>query len=251
MAKTALVTGASVGIGYELAKLLARDGYELFLVARNSPKLDEVARELKGTAVAADLSDREGAGRVFAALQGAVPDVLINNAGFGMVGAFVEQELKTHLDMIQVNVTSLVELTRLFLPGMIARGSGQVMNVASTAAFQPGPLMAVYYASKAFVLSFTEAISEELRRTGVTATALCPGPTSTEFQARSGAEKTKIFTSGVKVMTAAEVARIGYAAMLQGKAVAITGWQNRLGAEGIRLAPRSWVRRIVYGLNSA
>lgn len=250
MPKTALVTGASTGIGYELAKLLARDGYELFLVARNSPKLEAAARELKGTVVAADLAEGDGASQVFAALKGTVPDILINNAGFGMVGPFAEQDLKTSLDMIQVNITSLVELTRLVLPGMIARRSGRIMNVASTAAFQPGPLMAIYYASKSFVLSFTEAISQELKRTGVTATALCPGPTQTEFGARAGMDKTKVFKSGVKIMSGAKVAQLGYAAMLKGKVVAITGLANRLGAEGIRLAPRSWVRRIVYGLNS-
>ncbi len=250
MAKTALVTGASTGIGYELAKLLARDGYELFLVARNSPKLDAAARELKATPVPADLATGDGAGQVFAALNGTVPDILINNAGFGMVGPFAEQDAKTHLDMIQVNITSLVELTRLVLPGMVARRSGRIMNVASTAAFQPGPLMAVYYASKAFVLSFTEAISEEVRRQGVTVTALCPGPTATEFGARARMEQTKLFKGGMKVMSGAEVARLGYAAMLKGKAVAITGLPNRLGVQGLRLAPLAWVRRIVYGLNS-
>ena len=252
MAKTALVTGASTGIGYELAKLLARDGYHVLLVARDLPKLQAVANELgNATPLRADLGQREGSSQVFAALNGVVPDILINNAGFGMVGPFAKQELSTSLDMIQVNVTSLVELTRLVLPGMIARGSGRIMNVASTAAFQPGPLMAIYYATKSFVLHFTEAISEELRRTGVTATALCPGPTATEFQTRAAMENTRLFKGGLKVMSGAEVARIGYAAMLKGKAVAITGWRNRLGAQGLRLSPRSWVRKIVYSLHAS
>jgi short-subunit dehydrogenase len=153
--------------------------------------------------------------------------------------------------MIQVNVTSLVELTGLLLPAMVARSSGRILNVASTASFQPGPGMAIYYATKAFVLSFTEAIAEENRRKGVSVTALCPGPTDTEFQGRAGMLETPLFSGALKIMSAAEVAEIGYRAMLAGKVLSIAGLRNRLGMVGLRLAPRSWVRRIVYGLHRA
>jgi short-subunit dehydrogenase len=251
MVKTALVTGASVGIGYELSRLLKRDGYELFLVARESPRLAEVSRELGGTAIFADLSEKDSPARVMEALGGQVPDVLVNNAGFGMAGRFAEIDLKTQVDMIQVNVTSLVELTHRVLPGMIARRSGRILNIASTAAFQPGPLMAIYYATKAFVLHFSEAISEELRGSGVTATVLCPGPTKTEFATRANLNKTNLFKGGLKVMSAEEVGRIGYEAMQAGKTLTIAGLGNRLGMEGLRLAPRSLVRRMVYKLQSS
>jgi short-subunit dehydrogenase len=237
MALTALITGASTGIGLELSKLLKKDGYELFEVSRHGP-------------IPADLSDASSPARVIEALGGRIPDVLINNAGFGMAGKFTEIELQTQLDMIQLNVTSLVELTHRLLPGMLARGNGRIMNVASTAAFVPGPLRAIYYATKAFVLSFSEALSEELRGTGVTVTVLCPGPTLTEFQKRARMEESKLFKGGAKIMSAEEVARIGYEAMLEGKVVSIAGLANGLGIQGLRLAPRSIVRRMVYKLNS-
>jgi hypothetical protein len=257
MPKTALVTGASTGIGRELCKLLARDGYEIFLAARDAGRLAEVAAELltigAGAArvIPVGLARKDGPAQLAAALSGTVPDVLINNAGFGLLGDFSAGDLPRQLDMIQVNVTSLVELTGLLLPAMVARSSGRILNVASTASFQPGPGMAIYYATKAFVLSFTEAIAEENRRKGVSVTALCPGPTDTEFQGRAGMLETPLFSGALKIMSAAEVAEIGYRAMLAGKVLSIAGLRNRLGMEGLRLAPRSWVRRIVYGLHRA
>jgi short-subunit dehydrogenase len=173
----------------------------------------------------------------------------VNNAGFGLLGDFSATDLNGQLDMIQVNVTSLVELTGRLLPAMVQRSQGRIMNVASTAAFQPGPGMAIYYATKAFVLSFSEAIAEENRRKGISVTVLCPGPTDAEFQSRAGMLETPLFSGGLKIMTAAEVAEIGYKAMVEGKVLSIAGLRNRLGMEGLRLAPRSWVRKIVYGLH--
>jgi short-subunit dehydrogenase len=257
MAKTALITGASTGIGREFCRLMAKDGYEMFLVARDAARLQELAAELvtSGAAgahvVAADLARKNGATDVMAGLSGTVPDVLINNAGFGILGDFSSSDLSQQMDMIQVNVGSLVELTGRVLPGMVQRGSGRILNVASTAAFQPGPGMSIYYATKAFVLSFSEAIAEENRKRGVTVTVLCPGPTDTEFQTRAGMLETPLFSGALKVMTAKEVAEIGYRAMREGKVLSIAGLRNRLGMEGLRLSPRSWVRRIVYGLHKA
>ncbi len=254
MAKTALVTGASTGIGLELCRLLARDGYELFLVARDRAKLEAVCGEMRERGspaahpIAVDLARPDSAETIARHFNSAAPDVLINNAGFGLVGQFAKLDLGTQRDMIQVNVCSLVELTHLLLPGMLQRGSGSIMNVASTAAFQPGPLMAIYYATKSFVLHFSEAIAEELRGTGITVTALCPGPTQTEFEARAKASGTRLFKGGLKVMSAGEVAQIGYRAMRKGKVLSIAGWRNRLGMEALRLAPRSIVRRMVKKL---
>jgi short-subunit dehydrogenase len=255
MPKTALVTGASTGIGKELCKLMAKDGYELFLVARDAARLKQVASELMTMGcpsthvIPVDLALRDGPRSVEIALSGTVPDVLVNNAGFGLLGDFDAGDLNRSLDMIQVNVTSLVELTGRLLPAMVRRSHGRIMNVASTASFQPGPGMAIYYATKAFVLSFSEAIAEENRRKGISVTVLCPGPTDTEFQSRAGMLETPLFKGGLGVMTAAAVAEIGYRAMLEGKVLSIAGLRNRLGMEGLRLAPRSWVRRIVYGLH--
>lgn len=256
MAKTALVTGASTGIGYEFSRLLARDGYRLFLIARNAEKLKQVAGELQQAGspsvivLAEDLASPEAPARIFEALDGATPDVLINNAGFGFLGAFDRSDLKMDLEMIQVNVAALVELTHRFLPGMLQRGSGRILNVASTAAFQPGPLMAIYFATKSFVLHFSEAVAYEVKGTGVTVTALCPGATNTEFQGRAKMTETKLFKSG-SVMTAAAVARIGYAAMKKGKILSIAGFSNRLLLQGLRLAPRSVVRKMVYLLQKS
>ncbi len=253
MGKIAVVTGASTGIGYELSNLLARDGYELFLAARNAEKLASVAREMKqagspsATAVAIDLGRREGPKQLLDALGGTVPDVLINNAGFGMRGMFSEIDLETQLDIIQVNVVALVELTRRVLPGMLARRSGRIMNIASTAAFQPVPLLTVYAATKSFVLHFSEGIAEETRGSGVGVTALCPGATNTEFQVRANMAEAKLFKSG-GVMTASEVAKIGYEAMMKGKVLSVAGLKNFLGMEGLRLAPRSLVRKMAYKL---
>src|SRR5581483_11195724 len=191
--KTALVTGASSGIGMEFARLLARDGYHVFLVARSEEPLKVMAREIgSATVLVADLASPDAPRHVF---DSAGPvDILINNAGFGLSGAFAETDLGRELEMIQVNIAALTALTKLFLKPMIERRSGRIVNVASTAAFQPGPLMAVYYATKAYVLSFSEAVADELRGSGVTVTALCPGPTATGFAERAGMTRSRLFT---------------------------------------------------------
>jgi short-subunit dehydrogenase len=250
MEQTALITGASSGIGLELAKLFGRDRRRLILVARESDRLRNAAAELQqitGTApqiLAYDLSDPRSPSAIHAALNGAVPDYLINNAGFGLGGPFSSTDRQTELDMIQVNVASLVDLTKLLLPGMLARKSGRIMNVASTAAFQPGPLMAVYYASKAFVLSFSEAIAEELTGSGVTVTALCPGPTSSDFQRRAAIENVKLVKGKIlAMMTSEEVARIGYRGMMDGRVIVIPGFLNKLGVQSLRLGPRAIIRK--------
>ncbi|MEW6277731.1 MAG: SDR family oxidoreductase [Candidatus Eremiobacterota bacterium] len=247
--KTALITGASGGIGLELARCCAADGCRLVLVARSRDRLERLAAELKqqhGTesvVLEADLARPDAPARV--AEQAGSVDVLINNAGVGSYGPFLEQDLQRTLDMLQLNVTSLTELTRRVAPGMVTSGWGRVMNVASTAAFQPGPLMAVYYASKAYVLSFSEALANELQGTGVTVTALCPGPTESGFQASASMQESRLLTL-FKMPSSAEVARSGYAAMKRGKRVHITGVMNWLMAQSVRFTPRdlaTWLVR--------
>ncbi|HWC00189.1 MAG TPA: SDR family oxidoreductase [Bryobacteraceae bacterium] len=249
MAKIALITGATTGIGYELARCFAADGYELVLVARDAARLEEVAREM-GTisrspvrVISADLARPDSAWTIFEQVK--TVDCLVNNAGFGVLGPFTDSNLSQELEMIQVNATSLVHLTKLFLKGMRERGGGRILNVASTAAFQPGPLMAVYYASKAFVLSFSEAIAEELRGSGITVTVLCPGPTATEFVKRARMEGTRLFRDKLLgLMSAREVAEMGYQAMMNGRVVVIPGLLNRLGVQVLRISPRAMVRRV-------
>ena len=257
MVSTVLITGATTGIGYELGKLFAADGCNLILVARNSGRLQELAREWSDRyrivvhAIPADLSTDEAPTRLYDEVRhtGLSVDILINNAGFGTFAPFAEADLDEQLRMMQLNVVSLVHLTRLFLPEMIARKRGRILNVASTASFQPGPFMAVYYASKAFVRSFSEALWEELRGSGVTATVLCPGPTPTNFQARAGAEN--IFLSkGLLPMTdAAFVARAAYRATNEGRRLVIPGLINRIGAYGVRFAPTVLVLNIIRRLH--
>jgi uncharacterized protein len=192
---------------------------------------------------AADLGAREGPGRVLAVAPHV--DVLVNNAGFGDFGAFGQSDLQRQLAMIDLNVRALTELTHHYLAGMLERGEGRILNVASTASFQPGPLMAVYYATKAYVLSFSEALSEETRGTGVSVTALCPGPTASGFQPAAGLEHSKLL-AGRKLPSSATVAAAGYAAMKRGKPVVISGLKNRVVAASIRVTPRPVVRRIVH-----
>ena len=242
--QTALITGASSGIGLELAKLFAADGIATILVARESERLREAAANLKARALPADLTDLNAPERIFQSLKTERIDYLVNNAGFGLGGELAKTDRRTELEMIQVNITALYDLTKLFLPGMLTRGVGRIMNVASTAAFQPGPLMAVYYASKAFVLSFSEAVAEELTGTGVTVTTLCPGPTASDFQRRAGIEKTKMVKGkALGMMTSEEAARIGYRGMMDGKVIVIPGLLNRLGVQSLRLGPRAIVRK--------
>jgi uncharacterized protein len=251
--KTALITGASGGIGLELTKLFARDGYDLVLVARRADKLEQLKSELekrRGISVrviAKDLAKPDSPEEIYAELEkeGVQVDALVNNAGYALFGPFIENGEQEVLDMLQVNMMALTHLTRLFLPGMVERGSGKVLNVASTAAFLPGPLMAIYYASKAYVLSFSEAIAEEMRGTGVTVTALCPGSTESGFQKRAGMEDSRL-VSGRHLLGAAEVARAGYKATMQGKSVVIPGGlSHKIVPLFARLAPRSLVPRVV------
>ncbi len=250
--KTALVTGASGGIGYELARRFAQERYNLVLVARGGGKLNEIAADfskkygVEVRVIAKDLSLAGAPEEIFSQLEGesVKVDVLVNNAGFTVFGKFTETSLQDELQLLQVNIVALTHLTKLFLPGMVERGWGRVLNLASTAAFQPGPLMAVYYASKAYVLFFSEAIATELEGTGVTVTALCPGPTETGFQKRGNMEDSKL-VAGRKIMDARTVARAGYRALMRGQAVIIPGPRNILFAEAIRFMPRSLARRIV------
>jgi short-subunit dehydrogenase len=243
--KTALITGGSSGIGLELAKCFAAHGHDLILVARNIDALEAEAGKIEGkygvkaSTLAFDLADPDSPQKLFDAItaENIQVDFLVNNAGFGLGGEFVETDLSTELDMIQVNVTTVVHLTKLFLPAMVKRKEGRVMNVASTAAFQPGPLASIYYSTKAFVLSFSEAIAEELRNSGVTVTALCPGPTHTNFAERSGTAKSRLFTQSA-VATAEEVARYGYAAMMHGQRVTIPGMGNKFLMQLERVSPR-------------
>ena len=250
--RTALVTGASSGIGREFAQLLGGDRYNVVLVARGRESLGEVARSLEARfgvgslVVVEDLARPAAAQRVFDEVteSGAFVEVLVNNAGFATYGQFAEIPLPDERDEINVNVLALTELTKLFLPAMLQHGRGRILNVASTAAFQPGPLMAVYYASKAYVLSFSEALAEEVRGTGVTVTCLCPGATQTGFQARAAMENSGL-VHGRKLPDAAVVARAGYAAMQRGAALEIPGVANRVGSVLPRLLPRSIVPRVV------
>ena len=249
--QTALITGASGGIGYELAKLFAGDRYSLVLVARSGDKLKEIARELQSEfqvsvkTVALDLAADHGAKILFDHLQGeaVVVDVLVNNAGFGVFGEFAGMAEEEILGQIHLNVVALTHLTRLFLPGMVGRGGGKIMNVASTAAFQPGPLMAVYYATKAYVLSFSEALANEVSGGGVVVNCFCPGATDTGFQKRAGMENSRLFKK-IGAMSAEAVARDGYQGLMAGKTVVISGMQNWLVAESVRFAPRKWVTAV-------
>jgi uncharacterized protein len=251
----ALVTGASVGIGRDLAFLLAQNRHDLVITARNQTQLESLAGELRSRfsvrveVIVQDLAQPQAADAILAEVSARdlAIDILINNAGFGGNGRFDQEDPDEILRMLQVNVVALTQLTRLFLPAMVERGRGRVMNVASTAAFLPGPLMAVYYASKAYVLSFSEAIASELKRTGVSVTALCPGPTNTEFQKRAGIENSKLFQ--INAADSMSVARAAYRAMMAGRTVAITGLANKLMVQALRLAPRRLLPPVVKKLN--
>ena len=249
--RTVLVTGASGGIGYALARVFAEHGYDLVLVARSAGKLEEIARDLHdrygitATPLPFDLSNNAAPQALAAVLeqQHLEIDFLVNNAGIGTYGYFWETKYAEEEDELHLNVLTLTLLTKLLLPPMLSRGYGKILNISSTAAFQPGPLMATYYASKAYILSFTEALAEELRGTGVTATVLCPGPTTTGFHARARIRKTKLLR--LPFMDAATVARIGYRALLAGKRVVIPGLRNSALAILARFSPRRLVTRIV------
>jgi uncharacterized protein len=255
----ALVTGASSGIGRELSRILAREGHDLVLVARREPELQELADELKShygttsTVVTTDLSAPEGAPQVFDAVTaaGLDIDVLVNNAGFGGSGRFTETDAGHEQRMVAVNIVALTDLTKLFLPAMTERRRGRVLNVASTAAFQPGPFMAIYYASKAYVLSFTEAIAEELVGTGVTATALCPGVVPSGFQDTAGISDSSPLLHSPGVKSAEYVAEAGYDGMIHGRRVVVPGALNKIGVQSLRIAPRRAVVSVIRRLHPA
>jgi hypothetical protein len=248
--QTVLITGASSGIGYELAKLFARDHYNPVLIARSGERLTQVATELSQLGVtlktlALDLAAPPAPKFLFDQLlrENIRVDILINNAGFGAFGEFAAMPEAEILGQIQLNITALTQLTRLFLAPMLSRRQGKIMNVASTAAFQPGPLMAVYYATKAYVLSFSEALANELRGSGVTVCCFCPGATNTGFAKRAGTEGSRLFKQ-IGAMDAATVARDGYRGLMKGKTLVISGTHNWLVAESVRFAPRKMVTAV-------
>lgn len=250
--KTALITGASGGIGAALARLFAADGYRLVLVARGRETLEHLAEELtrafgvEVTVLAKDLSLPSAPEEIVAALgqAGVQIDVLVNNAGFATYGPFAQTSLAAELEMMQLNMVTLTHLTKLLLPGMLQRRDGKILNVASTAAFQPGPLMAVYYATKAYVLSFSEALADELRGSGVTVTALCPGPTRSGFQERAQMEESRLVSG--RIMDVDTVARAGYRGLMSNRTIVIPGMQNKVLAFAVRLVPRSLATRVAH-----
>ncbi len=253
----ALVTGASAGIGVDLAECFARDGYDLILTARSEAPLNQVAQRLaaahgvKINVIAQDLGAIGGGASLANAIgaRGLEVDVVVNNAGYGHAGALTSSDLATQLGMIDLNVRALVELTYLFWDRMLAKKRGGVLNVASTAAFQPGPLMANYYASKAYVLSFSEALWEEARGTGVHVSCLCPGPTASKFRERAGTGKTRLAQSA-KVMASAPVARQGYEGWKRNKRVVVTGARNAIQAALAPFIPRATLLGIVRNIQS-
>jgi short-subunit dehydrogenase len=258
MNKTALVTGATTGIGFEFTKLLAADGYNLVLIARDEQKLRQIAASsqtqfnVSVKIYPKDLSVNSGIEDVVRQIREDVGtiNILVNNAGFGISGAFVETDLSRELEMIQLNVVSVVILTKLFAREMAQRRQGKILNVASTAAFQPGPFMTIYYATKAFVLSFSEGLAEELKDSGVTVTALCPGPTATEFSKRAELEKSRLFKGGlIPVLDPATVAKIGYEGLMKGQRIVIPGLMNKIGAFAPRFIPRRLVTQITKQFN--
>lgn len=247
-----MITGASMGIGLELAHVFASHGHDLVLVARSRDLLEALSRELEAkyritaTAIASDLAEREAPQALSdeLAARSIQVEFLVNNAGFGLRGEFRDTDIARELNMIQLNIATLTHLTKLILPQMLERGSGRIMQVASIAAFQPGPLMAVYYASKAYVLSFSQALAEELRGSGVTVTALCPGPTATNFAKTALMESSWVFVQAGPA-SGAEVARYGYAAMMRGQRIAIPSFRDRVLMQAQRFIPRAVVTRIV------
>ena len=255
--QTALVTGASMGIGVDLAECFAQDGYNLILSARSAAALDDVAQRLAAahgitaTAIPGDLGIPGGGTTLASAIdaRGLQVDVLVNNAGYGIAGAFNGSDRANQLGMIDLNDRALAELTHIYWPRMLANKRGGVLNVASTASFQPGPLMAIYYASKAFVLSFSEALWKESEGTGVHVSCLCPGPTVSKFRERAGTGKTRLSRSG-EPMSSAEVAKQGYAGWQANKRVVITGARNAILARLVPFLPRRTILGIVHNLQS-
>ncbi|MEZ5996382.1 MAG: SDR family oxidoreductase [Hyphomonadaceae bacterium] len=256
--QTALVTGASAGIGVDLAECFAREGYDLILTARSEGPLRDVAARLsqahgvKADIVVQDLGAIGGGSALHAAItqMGLNVDVLVNNAGYGQAGALTSSDLATQLGMIDLNVRALVELTYLCWDRMLANKRGGVLNVASTAAFQPGPLMANYYASKAYVLSFSEALWQECRGSGVHVSCLCPGPTVSKFRERAGTGRTRLAKNAGAAMASAPVARMGYEGFKRNKRVVVTGIGNQFIAGFGKFIPRATLLRMVHNLQS-
>ena len=252
---TALITGASSGIGLQLAKKFAEQGHPVILLARNKSQLEKIAHEIRtdfnisADIIVADLFLPEAPDQIANELKerNLNVDILINNAGFGLQGSYDKLDLRQQLNMIQVNIMALAHLTRLFLPEMIRRNAGGILNVASTAAFQAGPNMAVYYATKAFVLNFTEALHEEVRQTKLHVSCLCPGPTHTGFQAAANMGDANLFKFGAH--SAEAVARLGYSAFQKNQTIAIPGFKNNILALGSKLSPRFVTRKIAQFLN--
>jgi hypothetical protein len=258
--KYALVTGASSGIGKELAIVLAREGYALVLVARRTEPMKALAEQLQqahgipSVVVGADLGTPEGVRTVVREVteRQLEVEVLVNNAGFGLAGPFLELPNEQQLGMIDLNIRALTGLTRELVPAMVARRRGYVLNVASAAAFQPGPLMAVYYASKAYVLSFSNALHEELRGSGVNVTALCPGFTETEFAARASEHKTsRLFSGPLGRSDVKQVAEAGYRGLKRGRAMVVPGFTNLLGAWLMPLTPLAVKLRVTRHINAS
>jgi short-subunit dehydrogenase len=249
--QTALITGGSGGIGLELAKVFAAHGHDLLLTARHRDALEAAAGTIEGrygvkvTVIAEDLTDPGAPQRLFdaATAENITIDFLVNNAGFGLGGEFIDTDIERELEMVQVNIAALMQLTKLFLPGMMRRKSGRILNLASTAAFLPGPLMSVYYASKAFVLSFSQALAEELRESGVSVTCLCPGATATKFAETAGVGDSKLFAA-IGGTTPEQVAQHGFDALMRGERVAVVGLKNKIMVQAERLAPRKLLTTI-------
>ena len=251
-----LITGASGGIGHDLAILAAADGKNLVLVARSAEKLEQLAATIRNNnkteviTIEADLSDESGVNTLISEIvkQDIQINTLINNAGFGDFGDFANADLTKNMEMIRLNIGALTQLSHFALQGMLKTGNGKIMNVASTAAFMPGPGMAVYYASKAYVLSFSEALTRELKGSGITVTALCPGPTDTGFAASAGLGKSLMHRM-LPPATSMQVAKSGYRAMMKGTAIEIPGFINKLSTITPRFSPRSMVRNLIYEIH--
>ena len=257
MTTHALVTGASAGLGTHFAEALAKEGKAVVLVARRQDRLDAIAADLThrfgtvATAIVMDLSTAEAPRRLFGELQdrGIAIDTLVNNAGFGMRGGFTSIDLTRQCEMVDLNCRTLMALCHLALPDMIARKNGAILNLASVAAFLPGPYMSTYYATKAFVLSLSQALHEEVKDKGVRVTALCPGPTDTEFAEVAGLSNSKLFQANVA--DAASVVKEGMAALKSNQAIALPGLMNRMMVAGLRFAPRGFARRTAMHLQKA
>jgi short-subunit dehydrogenase len=253
-----LITGATSGIGLELAKEFARNGHHLIIVARTAEKLESTVQELKQLAqievvpIECDLAKHTSAGELYEQIvnQDLIVDVLVNNAGVGVYGEFTKTDAADELSMLNLNVISLTLLTKYFLESMVERNQGKILNIASLAAFEPGPLMSVYYASKSYVLHFTEALAEELERhSGITVSAVCPGPTDTDFAEKAGATQARLFNIPGFVMQPEDVAKAAYQGLMDKERVIIPGWQNKVSRQMERILPRTWLTKLYERLN--